>query len=131
MGPQTVRSSRLLMLAAVVAVTQSACGTWRTARFDHAGGAAAGSTLRLRRGEERRTIRVVRVDYPLVEGVEDASDGPMAVVVDLTTFDEVEVYDYRRGVALTSLGVVGVLAAVAAVATGVAYVVCIQTSCLK
>ena len=53
-------------------------------------------------------MRVVRLAYPRIEGVEDSDKGPTAVVLDLTTFDEVEVYSYPRGVALTSLGLVGI-----------------------
>jgi hypothetical protein len=123
---------RFLTVVVLIAATQPACGTWRTTRIeDDRGAATVGNTLRLRRGEERRTIRVVRVDYPLVEGVEDASKGPMAVVLDLTTFDEIEVYDYPRGVALSSLAVVGVLAGIAAVGAGAAYVICVQSNCLR
>lgn len=127
--PIRVGRFRLLLIVFLGAVDLD-CGTWRTTRVDEDRGAiAAGDTLRLRRGDVSRTVRVVRLQYPLIEAVEDAPAGPQAVVLDLTTFDEIEVYDYPRGVGLTSLAVVGVLAGIAALAGGVALLVCSANRC--
>jgi hypothetical protein len=81
---------------------------------------AEGNTLRPRKGDERRAVRVVRVSYPLVEGVEDAWEGPGAVVLNLTDFDEVEVFDAPRGIALTSVAAVLAFAAAAGAAIALA-----------
>ena len=82
-------------------------------------GLTQGNTLRLRKADQRRVVRVVRVDYPLLEGVEDAPQGPAAVVLNLTDFDEVEVYDAPRGLALTSLATVLGLAVAGGAAVGI------------
>src|SRR5438067_6448596 len=118
-----------LALVAFVGAMQGGCGHWRTARVaEEQDLPVAGDTLRLRRGEDQRTVRVVRVQYPRVEGVEDARQGPVAVVLDLTTFDEVEVYDYARGVALTTLAAAGVMGLAVAASAGI---YCASIKCLS
>ena len=99
------------------------CGFWRTVPNPGGTGTniAQGNTLRLRKADQRRVVRVVRVDYPLLEGVEDAPQGPAAVVLNLTDFDEVEVYDAPRGLALTSLATVLGLAVAGGAAVGIFY----------
>jgi len=126
------RRSAYLALIAVATASLAGCGHWRTTQIaDEPSAAESGTILRLRRGDERRTVRVVRLAYPRVEGVEDRDKGPMAVVLDLTTFDEVEVYSYPRGVAMTSLGLVGLAAAAGAVVGAVFLITCGGTTCLK
>jgi hypothetical protein len=124
-----IRATTPMAILLFLAASGPGCGHWRTAKT--VAGAtppvAVGDTLRLRRGDEHRTVRVVRLQYPRIEGVEDAPNGPAATVLDLTTFDEVAVYDFPRGVALTSLATVGVLLLVASVSAGIA---CSQTRCL-
>jgi hypothetical protein len=98
------------------------CGFWRTVE----NGAGQNrelreSTLRLRKADRERIVRVVRVDYPLLEGVEDAAEGPAVVVLDLRDFDEVEVYDVPRGLALTSVAAIAVFVVAAGAATGILY----------
>lgn len=128
----TRRRSAFFALIAVAMASLAGCGHWRTTRIAEEHSAAEpGTTLRLRRGDERRTVRVVRLDYPRVDAVEDGAEGPMAVVLDLTTFDEVEVYSYPRGVALTSLGLVGLAVAAGAVVGTVFLIGCGGTTCLK
>ena len=131
--PRPIRCpSAWLALIALATASLAGCGHWRTTQLAaEPSRAESGTTLRLRRGDERRTVRVVRLAYPRVEGVEDGDKGPMAVVLDLTTFDEVEVYSYPRGVALTSLGVVGIAAAAGAVVGAVFLITCGGTTCLK
>lgn len=117
MQPESIRLLRVVMLCGGLAAAQG-CGFWRSVSNDRSETREArGNVVRLRKGDERRIVRVVRLDYPLLEGVEDAPEGPAAVVVNLGDFDEVEVYDVPRGLALTS--VVAVLGLGAAVAAGV------------
>jgi hypothetical protein len=125
-SPSSTRWATSLTLVAFVLAMQHGCGHWRSAHGVE-DLPAVGDTLRLRRGDEQRTVRVVRMQYPRVEGVEDAPQGPGAVVLDLTTFDEVEVYDYVRGVALTSLATAGVGALLFAASAGI---YCASIKCL-
>ena len=91
------------------------CGFWRTLPASpDANTISRGDTLQLHKGSSARTVRVIKIEPPWLEGVEDAPKGPAPVRLDLRDFDEVERYTFGRGVTLTTALVIGIAAAIGA-----------------
>jgi len=83
---------------------------------DTKNGLSRGDTLRLHHGQDERTVRVSSVEFPWLEGVEDAPKGPVPVRLDLREFDKVETYTFGWGVALTTIVVIGIIAPITGIA---------------
>jgi hypothetical protein len=103
-----------------------ACGAWRTvplANIDSGQESLDHVEIRVkeRGSSEKRTVTVVSVQFPFVDGTEKTPAGPDGtqgrearnVRIDLRNSEEIEVYDANTG--LTILAVFGVAAAVVAV----------------